>query len=89
MEIMILDDKYARIGELFEFLKDAPDDRIVTMKTQSFIRAHNGQFEHEHVFKSDSEIIVKKDRMIILQEHSCSVIDLRNEMPYEVTVKHA
>jgi len=89
MEVTIIDDKYEMLNALFDFTKGVGDDKIITMKTQSFMVWNSRRAEHEHVFKSDSEIIVKSDRMIILQEHTCSVIDLRNEMPYEVTVKHA
>jgi len=89
MEITILDDKYKRLDDILHFLREIEGCETVTMKTQYRIMRYANHSTQEHVFTTDAEIIVKKDRMIILQEHTCSVIDLRNEMPYEVTVKHA
>ena len=81
MKLIVEDDKYIRIADMLRTaLPDADMRYTVTMYTQELANTNI----HKHRFDRDCEIMIRSDRLFIIMEHSCTVIDLRLEQPFRV-----
>ena len=58
---------------------------IYLMKTQEY----NVKYPHsnEHIIGEDYTIKLADDKLYIISDHICSVIDLTKESPYEITAR--
>ena len=61
-------------------------DILYIMKTQEY-PCHTKPREHEYLIGPDYTIKVDKNKLFIISDHICSVIDLTKELPYEILTR--
>ena len=86
VELIIEDNKY---DFLVDFLKSAfkdvfhHDSHVYIMRTQRLMSKR----KHEYLIAGDWTVKLSDDKIFIISDHICSTINLKEEYPFEVTVR--
>ena len=86
---LIIQDNDEKYNSLIDFLKAAfqdkfhQDSHIYIMKTQRKLSDR----EEEYLVAGDWTVKLEEDKLFIISDHNCSTIDLKEEFPFEVTVR--
>lgn len=86
---LILPEKDEKYDSLIDFLKSAFQDKfhhdshIYIMKTQRIMSKR----KEEYLIGGDWTVKLEDDKLFIISDHICSTVDLKEEFPFEVTVR--
>lgn len=86
---LIVPENNEKYDHIISFLKAAFQDKfhhdshIYIMKTQRILSNIDG----EYLVAGDWTVKLEDDKLFIISDHICSTIDLKEELPFEVTVR--